>query len=368
MTFLTALLISMFIAITMIPILKGLAIKMHLVDMPAQRKVHSKPMPKIGGLAMAVAILVPSVFWLEQTPFIRAVLLGAGVLVLFGVADDLKELGYKVKLTGQIAAAAIVVFEGGVTIHSFGDLLPVGVQLPNSLIVLLTVVVIVGVTNAINLSDGLDGLAGGISMLSFLCIGYLAYAINDIAIALIAISVIGAIFGFLRFNTYPATIFMGDTGSQLLGFLAITLSLRITQGVVPYSPLLPLILLGFPILDTLAVMTERIASGKSPFVADKNHFHHKLIRLGLFHTEAVFVIYVLQALFVTSAFFLRFRSEWVILTICCVFSGTIIIAFVFADRLGWQLKRYDLFDRVVKGKLKLLKEKHILIKVSFRVF
>jgi UDP-GlcNAc:undecaprenyl-phosphate GlcNAc-1-phosphate transferase len=172
-------------------------------------------------------------------------------------------------------------------VRTLGALLPDGALLPAWVAVPLTVVAIIGVTNAINLADGLDGLAGGISLLSFCCIGYLAYLEGDISVGLAALAFIGAIFGFLRFNTHPATIFMGDTGSQLLGFAAITLSLALTQRQTALSPLLPLILLGFPVLDTLTVMITRILRKRSPFSADRNHFHHNLLDLGFRHPESV---------------------------------------------------------------------------------
>ena len=134
---------------------------------------------------------------------------------------------------------------------------------------------------------------------------------------LLCTAIVGAIFGFLRFNTYPATVFMGDTGSQLLGFLAITLSIGVTQRETPLSPLLPLLLLGFPVLDTITVMAERIASGRMPFSPDKNHFHHKLMRLGLFHTEAVVTIYGITALLTAAAYLLRFHSDWLLVAALC---------------------------------------------------
>ncbi|MFH1350808.1 MAG: MraY family glycosyltransferase, partial [Pseudomonadota bacterium] len=220
--------------------------------------------------------------------------------------------------------------------------------------------------NAINLSDGLDGLAGGISLLSFICIGYLAYLGGHPAITILSVAVVGAIFGFLRFNTYPAVLFMGDTGSQFLGFLAASLSLRITQGNTPLSPILPLIILGFPVLDTLTVMIERIHEGKSPFAADKKHLHHKLINLGFFHTEAVLVIYILQAFLVTSAFIFRFYSDWLLLAFYMISSGVILILFFVFEKAGWKLKRTGFFDKAIKGRLRVLKEKNILIRVSFR--
>ena len=355
----------MFITIALIPFFRGLAVKVNALDVPNERKVHKYPMPKSGGIAMALGAFIPILLWLPADNFTRATIIGAGIVVLFGLLDDMRDLGFKTKFAGQFAAALIVIIYGGVKIKSLGMLLPDGVLLPDWLAIPLTFIVIVGITNAINLSDGLDGLAGGISLLSFLCIGYLAYSAGNFGIALLSAATVGAIFGFLRFNTYPATVFMGDAGSQLLGFMAITFSLKLTQGNAPLSPLLPLLLLGFPVLDTITVMFERVTNGKSPFVADKNHLHHKLMRLDLFHTEAVLSIYVLQAFLVTSAFVFRSRSEWFLLILYLVFSGVIISGFFIADTTGWKLKRFHF--NILKGRLKVLKERNILIKVSFRI-
>jgi UDP-GlcNAc:undecaprenyl-phosphate GlcNAc-1-phosphate transferase len=366
MIYLSAILLSLFITITLIPMFKRMAIRLHAMDVPDERKVHPRPMPKAGGAAMALGTLIPVILWAPASPFVRSLLIGAGIVVFFGLADDFLDIGYPVKFAGQVAAALVVILYGGMKIVSLGGLLPADASLPGWLSIGLTLIAVVGVTNAINLADGLDGLAGGISLLSFILISYLAYSVGNAAIALASFTVTGAIFGFLRFNTYPASLFMGDAGSQLLGFLAVTLSVGLTQGNMPYSPLLPLVLLGFPVLDTLTVMLERVAKGRSPFLPDKNHFHHKLMRLGLFHTEAVVVIYVLQAFLVISAFLFRFYSERFLLSFYVAFSGLILAGFFFADRRGWEFKRYDFVDVVIKGKLKILRDKAILIRVSFK--
>ncbi|MCK5508975.1 MAG: undecaprenyl/decaprenyl-phosphate alpha-N-acetylglucosaminyl 1-phosphate transferase, partial [Desulfobacterales bacterium] len=230
MFFIPTLLISMFITIALIPIFKSLAVRVNVMDVPNDRKVHSYPMPKSGGIAMALGVLVPIFFWVPTTEFVSAVLIGAGIIVIFGLIDDVINLEWKIKLFGQCAAALVVILYGGVKIKCLGMLLPDDVFLPDWFAILFTLIAIVGVTNAINLSDGLDGLAGGISLLSFICIGCLAYCSANIVIALLSIAIVGAILGFLRFNTYPAVLFMGDAGSQLLGFLAVTLSLALTQG------------------------------------------------------------------------------------------------------------------------------------------
>lgn len=213
----STLILSLILAIVFVPIFKIIALKIDVVDLPEARKVHKQPMAKSGGISMALGAFVPVLFWVPSTPFVRSVLIGSGVIVAFGIVDDIKVLGYKAKLLGQIIAAWIVIFHGNVSISSVGGCLPDGMNLPAFLAIPMTFFVIVGVTNAINLSDGLDGLAGGVSVLTFICLGYMAWLGDNQAISLMAFAVSGAIMGFLRYNTHPAVVFMGDAGSQLPG-------------------------------------------------------------------------------------------------------------------------------------------------------
>ena len=272
-------------------------------------------------------------------------------------------------ILNQIAAALIVIFYGKLNICYLGSCLPEGMSLPDMLALPVALVVIVGVTNAINLSDGLDGLADGTSLLTFLCIGLLCYTGGDFPekhfIMLLCTAIIGAIFGFLRFNTYPATVFMGDTSSQLLGFLAVTLAIGVTQRETPLSPFLALLLLGFPVLDTITVMAERIASGRMPFSPDKNHFHHKLMRLGLFHTEAVVTIYAINALLTASAYLLRYHSDWLLLSCYAAFCALVVLMFTAVESRGFRFHRTGFFDTGIKARLKIIKNKSLLIRACF---
>ena len=365
MVLLTTLLLSLFITLVMIPILKTYAVRLHTVDIPNGRSIHTLPKPKIGGIAMAMGTIVPVLLWSPKGDFTSALLAGSALIAIFGFIDDQRDLNYKTKFVGQICAALIVIFHGGVVIRSLGGILPDGMLLPGWLAVPLTVVVIVGVTNAINLSDGLDGLAGGISLLCFSCIGIIAYQVGNYTIATIAVAVVGAIFAFLRFNTYPAVIFMGDAGSLLLGFLAVTLSLGLSQDNSPVSPLFPLILLGFPILDTLRVMVERISAGHSPFMADNNHFHHKLIQQGIPHSKAVVTIYLLQALLVIGAFVFRFHSEWFLLSLYLLFCGAVMFWFVFATKSTVRDHHPSSIELFIRHNVKVIQEKSIVIKVAY---
>lgn len=365
--FLITFIFSMLLTMVLIPIFCGMALRMGIsLDIPNERKMHQQPIPRVGGIAMTLGIIAPLLFWVELGEFVKAVLLGAGVIVIFGLVDDIRGLRFRVKFAGQFLAAFLVIFWGGFQITDLGTILPGASSLPSFLSIPLTAVVIVGVTNAINLADGLDGLAGGICMLSFIAIAYFAHSLGVGDISLLALAVSGAIFGFLRFNTYPSTIFMGDTGSQLLGFLAVTLSLKLTQSHGPVSPYVPLLIIGFPVLDTLVVMSERIAAGKSPFVADKNHLHHKLIRLGFYHTEAVLLIYLLQTVFVTTAYLFRFYTDGFVLSVYLIFSALVASFLVAAEKYGYRIKRFHFIDTIIKGKLRVLKENNRLIKISFK--
>jgi UDP-GlcNAc:undecaprenyl-phosphate GlcNAc-1-phosphate transferase len=160
---------------------------------------------------------------------------------------------------------------------------------------------------------------------------------------------------------------MGDTGSQFLGFSLVTVSVELTQGTTALSPVLPLIICGFPVLDTMTIMLYRLSERRSPFLPDKKHFHHRLMRIGFFHTEAVFVIYVIQALFVISAFVFRFYSEWALLIGYGLFAAMIVGAFIIAAQTHFTLKRYSLIDKAIKGRLKVFREKGLFIMIFFRI-
>lgn len=367
MAFLSTLIIAVLITALTIPLLRRLALRHNLVDLPDERKVHSQPIPRVGGAAMVLGAFVPLVYWEWQNPFLRAYLLAAVILILFGLADDLRNIAPVWKLVGQGGAAAVIILLGGVRITTLGTLMPEGGSLPVWFSILLTLVAIVGVTNAINLADGLDGLAGGIGLLCIATIAFLAWQEGDLDIALIAVALCGATFGFLRYNTYPASIFMGDTGSQLLGFSAISLSLALTQGSTPLSPTVPLLILGFPVLDTLTVMTGRMVRGRSPFSADKTHFHHSLLALGLHQTESVLVIYMIQVGLILAAYRLRFYSDWLLLGGYLLFSAGVLALFAVSRQQGWQPKRARL---LTDSKLYLarLRDRSPAIKYIFRSF
>jgi UDP-GlcNAc:undecaprenyl-phosphate GlcNAc-1-phosphate transferase len=357
--------IATFATTVLIPPLVRLADWLHIADMPAARKVHKVPVPRLGGLAMAIGALLPLLMWAPMSPTMVGFLCGVAIIVFFGVWDDVKGLDYRLKFLGQVIAVLVVVLYGGVTIKYVPFLGPE--PLPHHFAIPLTVFALVGVTNAINLADGLDGLAGGITLLSLGIIAILAYATDDVGVMLATVSVIGSIVGFLRFNTYPARIFMGDGGSQFLGFSAGVLVIMLTQETnTALSPALPLMILGLPILDTLMVMTERLVEGRSPFLPDKNHIHHKLLSLRFNHYEAVFAIYVLQSLLIAAAYFLRFEADWLIIALYGIFCLVLIGFLRAAMSGGWRMHSHPhQRDAPVPGWINWLRNDQRILKIAF---
>ncbi|MCS6292072.1 MAG: undecaprenyl/decaprenyl-phosphate alpha-N-acetylglucosaminyl 1-phosphate transferase [Nitrospira sp.] len=321
---------SLLICMALIPALTASAWRFQFIDVPRDRRMHAEPIAKVGGIAFAAGTIAAVLLWAPQDRMILASLLGGVVILLFGMWDDRVGLDHRMKFAGQILAAAIVVAYAGVRVTAmpFAD----DQALPLWAAATITMIVIVGMTNAVNLADGLDGLAGGLSLISFAGIAYLAYQANDQMLMLLMVSVLGGLLGFLRFNTYPARVFMGDAGSQFLGhYLAVAAILLIDPARAPYSPLLVLFLWGIPLLDTVGVMGQRIRQGRSPFVGDRNHLHHKLLATGLSHRQAVTVIYLAQGLSVLCAALLRWQSDAVLLTVYAVFAGSVLSVFVWSS-------------------------------------
>ena len=309
--------ISMAICMVIIPVMMRYASVLGMIDLPDPRKVHALPVPRVGGVGLVIGAMVPMLIWLPYTPLMISILLGALILFVFGVWDDIKELNHYVKFVGQFLAAFSVVYYGGLYIEHFPfiglALIPENIGKP------FTVIVLVGVINALNHSDGLDGLAGGESLLSFGAIAYLAYLYEGTNLLIIACSAIGGVFGFLRFNSHPARVFMGDGGSQFIGYTVGVLAILLTQEVnTVLSPALPLLLVGLPIVDILAVFFLRAKGGMNLFKATRNHIHHRLLDLGFYHYESVMLIYSIQAFFVICAILLPYESDFIIIGIYLV--------------------------------------------------
>ena len=335
MDLLLAFILAMVLTMALIPALMRRAGAMHVLDEPAERKVHGRPMPRVGGIAMAVGVAVPMLLWLDLDRLTAAYLASALIVLLFGVWDDRATLSPGIKFLGQLIAVHIVVLVGGVEIHSLT--FASRIELPEIIAAPLTAFFLLGVTNAINLSDGLDGLAGGTTFLCCAAIAVLSFGTDLTFVSTVAVVVMGSLLGFLRYNSFPARVFMGDGGSQFLGFTVGVLAVLLTQHeALPFSAALPLLLLGLPILDTLAVIAIRLREGRSPFSADKNHLHHRLLGLGFEHFEAVGVIYLLQGVLFLLAWQLRFHSDITIVATFLGFAAALLLALFVAEHRGWR--------------------------------
>jgi UDP-GlcNAc:undecaprenyl-phosphate GlcNAc-1-phosphate transferase len=338
MQLLLLLVAALTITVALIPPLANVAGRLRLLDRPGERKVHAAPIPRIGGLAMVAGTLFPLWFMVVQPGEWTAIYGGVAILLVMGLLDDRYELAWHWKLGAQVLACALAVSAGGVSIES--TTLTDRIEPPASLSVALSFVFLVGVTNAINLSDGLDGLAGGTTLLAVLAIGWISFSSGNLPVASTTAALAGALLGFLRFNTHPARVFMGDSGSQVLGFLAGVLAIKATQGPdVTVSAALPLLLLAWPILDTLTVMTERMRNGLSPFAADRRHFHHRLLSLGFDHYQSVLVIYGVQCGLFLLAYLLRYESDLVIVAAFAMFATSVIGLLECARVRSWKWAR-----------------------------
>lgn len=333
MTFPFALITALIISMATIPLLMRLAPRLGMVDLPDPRKVHARPVPRVGGIGIALGSIAAILLWTQMQGWMPAYLAGSIVLLVFGAWDDSRELGHYVKFIGQFAAAIAAVYWGGLWVSHFpflADPLPAAIGQP------FTVLAIVGMINAVNHSDGLDGLAGGESLLSLGCLAYLGYLAGGTELVIISAAVIGGVFGFLRYNTHPARVFMGDSGSQFLGFSLAVLAVLLTQKVnTGLSMAIPALILGLPIVDILAVLAQRIRQRMNWFRATRNHVHHRLLELGYQHYEAVVIIYGVQAALVLCAIVFRYESDALVLSLylggCAVVFGSLLLA----ERSGW---------------------------------
>lgn len=307
--------IALALSLLLTPVVKSFAFKIGAVDRPNARKVHTRIMPRLGGLAIYAAFAGGFLALLPLLPdallsgydrrFAAALLAGGTLIVLLGALDDRFELSAKVKLLGQIAAACVVVFGFDIRISllniPFGDTMQ---PVAEWLAIPLTILWIVGCTNAINLIDGLDGLAAGVSGIAIATILVMAVIMGSEPVMLLSALLLGGIIGFLRYNFHPARIFMGDSGSLFLGFSLATLSMLGFKQVTIVSFVTPLLIIGVPLSDTFFAIVRRVVNKRPIFAPDKGHLHHCLRELGFSHRGTVLIIYGIAAFFGITAIFM----------------------------------------------------------------
>ena len=310
-------LIALFTSLIMVPFLRRWALEHGGVDIPDDRKIHETPTPRLGGVAIFLSLLLSCLTFVPMTEAVRGLLIGGLIIFATGLIDDLVGLSAKRKFVGEIIACLATIGFGQIYLTNLGNLFGFGdIILPVWLGILFTVFAVVGVINAINLIDGLDGLAGGVSMIAigtFLVIGVLD---QNVTAVLLCAALAGAILGFLKYNFYPARIFMGDVGSLTVGFMLGFLAIHLTQtSGATISPMVPVLVLGLPLLDTIKVMLRRIRKHLSPFAPDNTHVHHKFLNLGFEHRFTVLVIYGLSLFWACFAVLFRHWPEYWLLVI-----------------------------------------------------
>lgn len=289
-TFLTSLLL--------VPTIKKIAIHINAMDEPNERKIHKVPMPRLGGLAIYFSFLLGYILYGEINTQMLSILISSFLLILVGIFDDIKSVPARYKFLVQIISASIVVLYGNL---SFTEISFLGLKFYFNPVIndILSILFIVAITNAINLIDGLDGLASGISAIYFLTIAIIAIILNcfgglDIILSLI---MLGATLGFLVHNFPPAKIFMGDTGSLFLGFMISVIALLGYKVTTFTSLVVPIVILAIPIFDTAFAIFRRLLKGQNIAEADKEHFHHQLLKMKYSPVASILIIYAIDIAF-----------------------------------------------------------------------
>jgi UDP-GlcNAc:undecaprenyl-phosphate GlcNAc-1-phosphate transferase len=294
------------VVVLLTPAVGGMARRLGVVDIPGGRRVNQLPVPRLGGLALFLGLLVPALAFLHVGHETRGLLLGATVAVTVGIVDDFRGLPWFAKLGGQIAAAAVLA-GSGVWIDRFT--LPfVGIHtLPAEVGIPLTILWIVAIMNMVNFLDGLDGLAAGVAAIAGLTFSVIALSLGKVDAAILSAIIFGACVGFLRHNFYPARIFMGDSGALLLGFVLAAVSVQgLLKTAATVALFFPLLVLAVPIVDTTFVVVRRLKHGESVFEADQAHLHHRFLRRGFSQRRAALTIWGWCLALAAAAFATRF--------------------------------------------------------------
>jgi UDP-GlcNAc:undecaprenyl-phosphate GlcNAc-1-phosphate transferase len=290
---------ALVVGLVVTPVVRHFAHGLDLLDQPGGRKIHQVPIPRLGGVAMALAFGIAIALAMlasadfgrigsQQPNRIPAIIAAVSLLFVVGIVDDTRGMRALVKLAFQILAA-VLAWSLGLSIERFH--LPWGVVELGALALPITVVWIVGVINAVNLIDGLDGLASGVALTVLGAFGLLAAADGVDPTLLVVGASVGAAIGFLAYNLHPASIIMGDTGSMFLGFIVAAVGVSLTQdGVSPVAPWVPIVALGLPIVDTAWAVIRRTVRGNALFAADRGHIHHQLLRRGLSQRDAMLIL------------------------------------------------------------------------------
>lgn len=291
-----ALLVSFFVTLFTTPYVIRFAFRKNVLDVPDSRKIHRKPIPYLGGISLFFGFFIPVFFFFARDFRVVGILFCSALIVLIGVYDDIFSLRPKIKLLGELFVGLLISFLGvsiQYIVFPFGIVWNVGI-----LGVPFTMLCVAGVINTINIIDGVDGLAAGVTVIVAGFFAYISYSYGLVTPLLISVSLMGACLGFLKFNFSPARIFMGDAGSMLLGFILAILAIQTTYSIPNQAVafFVPIIILGYPISDTVFAIVRRYSLGEPIFSPDKRHFHHHLVRRGFSSRQSVLILYMASVL------------------------------------------------------------------------
>jgi len=331
--FITATILSF----VMTPIAKKIAYRIKAIDIPKdERRVHKKPIPLLGGLAIYISTIITILIFLPLDKTTLSIIIGSSIIVISGIIDDTKDLSPKMKLLFQILAAVVLVI-GDIRIEFITNPFKGGLLYLKGFSIPLTIFWIVGITNTVNLIDGLDGLAAGVSFIASMSLFFVASRFMYVPIMIMSLVLAGSCLGFLPFNFNPAKIFMGDTGSLFLGFMLAIISIEgVMKSVATIAIVVPIIILGLPIFDTTFAIFRRLLNGRPIMEADKGHLHHKLLQRGLSQRQTVFILYAISAVFGLSAVLIAKANSKQAVIIAGI---VIILTILLARRLGLVEKR-----------------------------
>jgi UDP-N-acetylmuramyl pentapeptide phosphotransferase/UDP-N-acetylglucosamine-1-phosphate transferase len=304
---------SFIICLVSIPLIIKFSHRFNLLDKPNERKVHKNPISRLGGIGIVAGLLSTSALWFlyGNSNILLHLLTGFLILIIIGIIDDLRELSPKVKFIGQIIEALFLA-HGGLLIDDLFGFFGIH-QFPVIIQYLITIFIVVGIINAINLIDGIDGLAGGLVLIDMTGFFIMFILSGETGFAFITASTAGALLAFLKYNWHPARIFMGDTGSMILGYLlaaAGIMALVISRGNISHfqyneAAIMVFSIILLPVYDTLRVFAGRVLNKKSPFSADKTHVHHLLMQTGFNHTRSAKLLYTANIVLITTGFLMR---------------------------------------------------------------
>ncbi len=280
------------------PLTNKIAYHIGAIDVPKDnRRVHDRPIPKLGGLGIFVSFLFGYMLFGIQSIQMNSILIGSFVIIIYGIIDDIKTLDAKYELLGQLIAASTIVFYGQILLN---DITIMGSTIDFGIFAYpITIFFILGCTNVIRLIDGIDGLSSGISSIFYLTIGIISFFQGRVQSLEITITFImlGSTLGFLVHNFHPARLFAGESGSAFMGFTIAIISLLGFKGTLLTSVLVPILILAVPILDTLFAIIRRKLKGKPIFEADKEHLHHQFMKMNFSQRRTVLIIYAIDILF-----------------------------------------------------------------------